>query len=200
MPMDNFTQPVTLTGKLVQLEPLSLDHLEDLKEACMDGEVWKLWYTFIPGPKEMETEIKRRLAEQEKGEMLPFATRRLSDGKIIGMTSIYNINRDVPRLEIGYTWNAKSARGTGTNIESKLLLLNHAFGDLRCTAVRFTTHKFNQQSRRAIEALGASLDGILRHDMRMPDGSLRDTACYSIVRDEWTAAKNHITARLAKYL
>lgn len=192
--------PVTLTGSLVQLEPLSLDHLADLQEASADGDVWKIWYTTVPTPEGMEAEIKRRLALLDAGLMVPFATRRLHDNKVIGMTSLADILREAPRLEIGYTWNAASAQRTGTNIESKLLLLTHCFEELECISVNFKTHKFNMQSRAAIEAIGASLDGILRNDRRMPDGSPRDTAQYSIVRDEWPAVQNLLNTRLEKYL
>ncbi len=193
-------RPVTLTGSLVQLEPLSLDHLEDLQEASADGQVWKLWYTSVPSPEGMEAEIKHRLELLDAGLMVPFATRRLSDNKVIGMTSFADILRDAPRLEIGYTWNAASAQRTGTNIESKFLLLKHCFEDLECISVIFKTHKFNKQSRTAIEAIGASLDGILRNDRRMADGSVRDTAQYSIIREEWPAVQNLLNARLEKYL
>lgn len=193
-------RPVTLAGSLVQLEPLSLDHLEDLQEASADGQVWKLWYTFVPSPEGMEAEIKHRLELLDAGLMVPFATRRLSDNKVIGMTSFADILRDAPRLEIGYTWNAASAQRTGTNIESKFLLLKHCFEELECISVIFKTHKFNKQSRTAIEAIGASLDGILRNDRRMADGSVRDTAQYSIIREEWSAVQNLLNARLEKYL
>lgn len=193
-------RPVTLAGSLVQLEPLSLDHLEDLQEASADGQVWKLWYTFVPSPEGMEAEIKHRLELLDAGLMVPFATRRLSDNKVIGMTSFADILRDAPRLEIGYTWNAASTQRTGTNIESKFLLLKHCFEELECISVIFKTHKFNMQSRTAIEAIGASLDGILRNDRRMADGSVRDTAQYSIIREEWPAVQNLLNARLEKYL
>lgn len=196
----SFLSKTTLTGALVQLEPLSLEHTQDLQEACADGELWNLWYTFIPRPEGIEDMIRSYLKQQDAGQMLPFATRRLSDHKVIGVTTFYNVDEGAPRVFIGYTWNAASAQRSGTNAESKLLLLTHAFETLGCASVYLETHKFNHQSRKAIEAIGGSLDGILRNWRRQPDGSLRDTAMYSIVRDEWSAVKNLLNHRLRKYL
>lgn len=186
----------TLTGRLVRLEQLGQEHLADLQEASRDGHLWNLWYTFVPGPEDMEAEIDRRLAEQRAGRMIPFATRRLSDGKVTGMTTFYGIDQTVPKLFIGYTWNAASTQGTGMNPESKRLLLRHAFEDLGCATVRFETHHLNFQSRGAIERLGAHLDGVLRRDRVMPDGSLRDTYTYSILREEWPPIDRHLAHRV----
>ncbi|WP_129659865.1 GNAT family N-acetyltransferase [Rothia uropygialis] len=186
----------TLTGTSVQLEQLSLDHCKDLQEATRDGELWNLWYTSVPRPEGIESEIHRRLELQRNKAMIPFAARRLADGKITGMTSYYDLDWSAPRVDIGYTWNAASTQRTGMNIESKKLLLTYAFETLKCISVRFETHKLNRQSRRAIEGLGAQLDGVLRNDRRMEDGSIRDTCSYSIVRDEWPAVRNHLAHRL----
>lgn len=194
-PPTDLTAP-TLTGKVVQLEQLSVDHGEDLRAATRDGELWNLWYTSVPRPEDVEAEIRRRLDLQRNGRMIPFVARRLSDARVIGMTSYYNLDWAVPTVLIGHTWNASSTHGTGLNIESKRLLLAHAFERLECASVRFETHRLNRQSRQAIEALGAQLDGILRHDRRMPDGSLRDTCSYSILRDEWPAVRQHLDHRL----
>lgn len=189
-------EPVTLSGDLVRLEPLSLDHEHGIIEAASDGELWRLWYTNIPAPEGMRDEIERRLALQQAGTMLPFTTRAVRDDRIIGMTSFMNIDVSIPRLEIGSTWNAKSAQGSGTNAESKLLLLTHAFEVLGCPAVELRTSWQNQQSRAAIERLGAKLDGVLRQHSRTRDGSLRDTCVYSIVAAEWPQVRSMLRFRL----
>ncbi|SEE98266.1 Protein N-acetyltransferase, RimJ/RimL family [Arthrobacter alpinus] len=195
--------PVTLQGKYVTLEPLSMDHHDGLVEAASDGELWNLWYTSVPRPEGIRAEIERRLTLQDTGSMMPFTTR-LNDpetgqpGRIIGMTTYCNISADVPRLEIGYTWNAASVQGTGTNPDSKKLLLEHAFEVLDCVAVEFNTHWMNMQSRTAIARLGAKQDGVLRAHRRMPDGSLRDTVVFSILAAEWPQVRNGLDLRINK--
>lgn len=190
--------PVELTGDLVRLEPLTHDHTAGLVEAVQDGELWKLWYTAVPAPEGMTAEIDRRLVLQDAGLMIPFATRDLRSGKLIGMTTYMNIDAALPRVEIGSTWNAKSAQGSGTNAESKLLLLTHAFEVWNCTAVEFRTSWHNRQSRAAIEKLGAKLDGVLRQDMRTADGSLRDTCVYSVIPSEWPQVRASLRFRLGR--
>ncbi|WOH17839.1 GNAT family protein [Paenarthrobacter sp. GOM3] len=192
-------EPITLTGKFVTLEPLSVDHHDQLVDAARDGELWKLWYTSVPAPEGMAAEIDRRLDLQAKGSMVPFATRSNATGKLIGMTTYMNIDAVTPRVEIGSTWNAASAHGTGTNPDSKLLLLRHAFETLGCPAVEFRTHWLNQQSREAIARLGAKQDGVLRNHSRSADGALRDTVVFSILEHEWPAVRNGLEFRLAKY-
>ncbi|HEV7168419.1 MAG TPA: GNAT family protein [Micrococcaceae bacterium] len=193
-----FADPVTLRGQLVSLEPLSAEHHDGLVAAVQDGELWKLWYTSVPGPEGMAAEIERRLQLQERGSMLPFTARDAVSGRIIGMTTYMNIDAVNKRLEIGSTWNAAGAQRTGTNTESKLLLLTHAFENLDCIAVEFRTHWMNQQSRAAIARLGAKQDGILRNHQRLADGSLRDTVVFSVVASEWPMVKNGLQYRLAK--
>lgn len=192
-----FLEPVTLTGDLVTLEPLSPDHHDGLVAAARDGELWDLWYTSVPRPEGMRAEIGRRLRLQAAGSMLPFATRSAATGRIIGMTTFMNVDAANRRVEIGSTWNARSAQRTGTNTESKLLLLTHAFGTLHCIAVEFRTHWMNQQSRAAIARLGARQDGVLRQHQRLADGSLRDTVVFSIIEPEWPAVRNELVRRLA---
>ena len=190
--------PVTLSGRLVTLEPLRPEHHDGLVEAAGDGELWKLWYTSVPTPDGMAAEIERRLALQEGGSMLPFATRLNGSGRLIGMTTYMNIDLATPRLEIGSTWNAASAQGSGSNAESKLLLLRHAFETLGCPAVEFRTHWLNHQSREAIARLGAKQDGVLRNHSRTADGVLRDTVVFSILEHEWPAVRANLEFRLAK--
>jgi len=195
--------PVTLRGKLVILEPLSRAHHDGLVEAVRDGELWKLWYTAVPAPEQMAAEIDRRLALQERGSMLAFTTRLIDPatggpGTVIGMTTYMNIDAATPRVEIGSTWNAASTHGSGTNPDSKLLLLRLAFETLGCPAVEFRTHWLNHQSRDAIARLGAKQDGVLRSHARTADGVLRDTVVFSILEHEWPMVRNGLEARLAR--
>jgi RimJ/RimL family protein N-acetyltransferase len=191
--------PVTLAGELVTLEPLRREHHDGLVEAAADGRLWELWYTSVPSPGTMATDIAEKLAEQAAGTRLPFTVRRSDTGRVVGMTTYLNIEPEVPRLEIGSTWTAASAQRTGVNTESKLLLLGHAFDELGCLAVEFRTHWHNQQSRAAITRLGARQDGVLRQHRRMPDGSLRDTVVFSIVDSEWPAVRSGLLHRLARF-
>ena len=170
-------EPVTLRGRLVTLEPLTPGHHDELVEAVRDGEVWNLWYTVVPAPERMRAEIERRLAEQAAGSMLPFVSRRNSDGLVLGMTTYMAIDATLPRVEIGSTWNRASASGTGTNADAKLLLLTHAFEVLGCPAVEFRTHWMNAQSRAAIERLGRSWTGCCARTRAWPTGRCVTPAC-----------------------
>lgn len=188
--------PIILKGEHVTLEPLGVAHLDELADAVLDGELWKLWYTSVPKPEMMRQEIERRIGLQAKGSMLPFAVRRTDSGAVCGMTTYMNIDAIHKRVEIGSTWYAKSAQRTRINTEAKLLLLTHAFEALQCIAVEFRTHWMNQQSRAAIARLGAKQDGILRNHQRMADGSLRDTVVFSIIESEWPTIKRHLQYKL----
>ncbi|EKE70589.1 GNAT family N-acetyltransferase [Gallaecimonas xiamenensis] len=193
-----FVDPVCLEGQRLCLEPLSQDHLAGLQEAVTDGKLWELWYTSVPHPDQMAAEIVRRLALQAQGEMLPFAVRRLDDGRLCGMTTLLHIDETNRRVEIGATWLAASAQGTGINPEAKLLLLTHAFERLKCIAVELRTHFMNHQSRTAIARLGARQDGILRQHQVMADGSYRDTVVFSIIDSEWPMVRRQLLHRLAR--
>jgi RimJ/RimL family protein N-acetyltransferase len=195
--MGPWLAPVRLRGVHCALEPLAPEHHDGLVAAASDGELWQLWYTAIPSPETMRAEIARRLDLQAKGTMLPFTTFD-ADGRIAGMTTYMNIDAVHRRVEIGSTWTAKAVQGGPFNTECKLLLLTHAFETLDCIAVEFRTHFFNQQSRRAIERLGARLDGILRNHQRASNGTLRDTCVYSITQAEWPAVKTHLRWQLDK--
>lgn len=194
-----FLDPVTLTGQLVTLAPLAREDHDGLVAAAADGALWELWYTSVPTPGAMLGEIDRRLAEQTDGTMLPFTARRTDTGAVIGMTTFIHVDAISRRVEIGSTWNARSAQRTGTNTESKLLLLSHAFDTLDCIAVEFRTHWLNHQSRAAITRLGAKQDGVLRSHLRMPDGSLRDTVVFSVVAAEWPAVRAGLGHRLTAH-
>lgn len=197
-PVAAWPEPVRLTGRTASLVPLSIEHAPELAEAVRDGELWKLWYTTIPAPERMGAEIERRLALQASGSMLPFA---VLDAKSIpvGMTTYMNIDATHRRLEIGSTWLAQRVQRGPLNTECKWLLLRHAFESLGAIAVEFRTHRLNTQSRRAIERLGAQLDGILRHHSRVPNGTLRDTAVYSITAPEWPTIDAHLQGLIAKH-
>jgi RimJ/RimL family protein N-acetyltransferase len=192
-------EPVTLRGAHARLEPLSHDHYDGLLEAVKDGELWKLWYTFIPTADNMKKEIDRRLGLQAAGSMLPFTVFDAA-GKIAGMSTYMNVDTPNRRVEIGSTWYAKRVQRTALNTQCKLLLLQHAFEKLDCIAVEFRTHFFNQQSRRGIERLGAKQDGILRNHQIAPNGTLRDTVVYSILASEWPTVKAHLTYQLNEKL
>lgn len=193
----SWPDPVTLRGRLAALVPLQAEHAPALADAARDGELWKLWYTAVPAPERMAAEIERRLGLQASGSMLPFAVFDAA-GRAVGMTSYMHVDAVNRRVEIGSTWTARSAQRTGLNTECKKMLLTHAFERLDCIAVEFRTHRLNTQSRRAIERLGAQLDGILRAHQRSADGSLRDTAVYSITAAEWPTIRTHLEWLLAK--
>jgi len=183
---------VTLKGRHATLEPLSARHAADLAEAVQDGELWKLWYTQVPEPQQMPAEIERRLGLHRQQSMLPFAVIDNASGRAVGMTTFMNIDSAHRRVEIGSTWYRQGVQRTPINTDCKLQLLTHAFETLECIAVEFRTHFFNHASRRAIERLGAKLDGILRCHQRTADGNLRDTCVYSITASEWPMIRAHL--------
>ncbi|MDA9088915.1 GNAT family N-acetyltransferase [Amylibacter sp.] len=196
--MKHWPEDITLLGDYVRIDPLSVNHLNDLQDVVRDGELNLLWYTFIPNADDMLEEINKRLRLREMGSMQPFAIIDISTGLAIGMTTFMNIDATNRRVEIGSTWLSKSTQRTFINTESKLLLMAHAFEKLNCIAVEFRTHFINTQSRKAIERLGAKFDGILRNHSIMPNGTLRDTAVYSIIKSEWPTVKSHLNFQLSK--
>jgi RimJ/RimL family protein N-acetyltransferase len=192
----DWLQPVTLDGSYMQLVPLARNHRDDLIEAVNDGDLWQLWYTTVPEPEMMQTEIDRRLKLQAAGSMLPFAVINKATGKAVGMTTYMNVDAVARRVEIGSTWYRKNVQRTACNTECKLMLLEHAFEILNCIAVEFRTSFFNQASRKGIERIGAKLDGILRNHGRHKNGTIRDTAVYSIIDSEWPVVKAHLQFQL----
>ncbi len=193
-----FLDPVTLRGALVAVEPLEVGHADALRDATLDGRVWELWHTSAPEPDGIAANIADKLAMAERGSLLPFAVRRRADDRIVGVTTYLNPSPAVPAVEIGYTWYAASARRTGLNTEAKLLLLRHAFDVWACRRVAFRTNWFNHESRRAIERLGAVLEGRIRRDRITRDGIVTDSAQYSITDDQWPAVERHLTHLLAR--
>jgi RimJ/RimL family protein N-acetyltransferase len=193
----SWPDPVELKGRHAALVPLSAEHAGALAAAVADGELWRLWYTHVPPPERMAEEIARRLALHRAGSMLPFTVVDAA-GTPVGMTTYMNIDPVYKRVEIGSTWYAARVQRSALNTECKWMLLRHAFETLDCIAVEFRTHRLNTQSRRAIERLGAQLDGILRAHQRSPDGSLRDTAVYSITAAEWPTIRQHLSWQLER--
>lgn len=192
-------QPVTLERDGIRLEPLTSQHESALVLASSDGRLWELWFTTVPFPEAMAAYITTALAGQRDGHMLPWAVRELEHDTIIGSTRYHDIVPAIDRVEIGYTWYAKSRQRTAVNTTCKLLLLAHAFDTLGCKVVGLRTDNFNFRSQRAIEALGAKKDGVLRHHAMRRDGSVRDSVLYSILAGEWPDVRKHLELRLARH-
>ena len=188
----------SLAGRIAGLEPLHDGHVIGLRAAVKDGDIHHLWYTSAPAPEAVAADVAAKRAQVDRGLMLPFAIRRLADGQLIGVTTFCNPLPAVPAVEIGYTWQAASAHGTGTNTEAKLLMLAHAFGPWGCRRVCFRATWFNHQSRRAIERLGAVFEGRIRNDRILRTGEVTDTAQYSITDGDWPAVRRHLEHLLAQ--
>ena len=191
--------PVTLEGEGVRLEPLSFDHHDGIVAAASAGEVWTLWFTGVPAPEGTQEYIKAALAGAAAGQMLPWAVRDLATGEIAGSTRYHDIVAPIDRVEIGYTFYGRKWQRSHVNTACKLLLLRHAFEDLKCKVVGLRTDNFNFASQRAIEGLGAKKDGVLRHHQPRKDGSVRDTHLYSILATEWPDVRRHLEMRLARH-
>jgi RimJ/RimL family protein N-acetyltransferase len=192
-------RPIELEGNGVRLEPLALEHERELAAAAADGALWELWFTVVPAPGETRAYIETALTGQREGRMLPWAVRNLATGALVGSTRFHDVAAHIDRVEIGYTWYAKSAQRSHVNTTCKLLLLTHAFESVGCKVVGLRTDKFNFASQRAIEALGAKKDGVIRHFGTRRDGSARDVVMYSIIASEWPEVKLHLTRRLARH-
>lgn len=189
-------EPITLTGSGVILEPLALEHLDGIKEAVKDGELWKLWFTHVPSPETAESAIKNALELREDKGWMPFVVHEKGTGKIIGSTRYCNVDEVNQRVEIGYTWYSQSYQRTAVNTECKYLLLSHAFEKLDAIAVEFRTHWHNHKSRAAIARLGAKQDGVLRNHQKSADGLYRDTVVFSIINHEWPVVKKSLLSKL----
>ncbi len=187
---------ITLENEYVRLEPLSHDHAEDLAEAAIGLE--HAWYTFVPTPDSIETEISERLELRDAGECNPWAVRRIDTDRVVGMTTYLNIDQANRHVEIGATWLAVTAQRTAVNTAAKLLLIGHAFEECDAIAVEFRTHWHNRQSREAIARLGAKQDGVLRNHRLGRDGTLRDTVVFSILPHEWPAVRLGLQERLRR--
>jgi RimJ/RimL family protein N-acetyltransferase len=190
--------PVTLEGHGVRLEPLAPAHGDALAAAATDGRLWELWFTSVPEPGQTDAYIATALDGQRAGHMLPWAVRDLATDTIVGTTRYHDIVASIDRVEIGWTWYAASRQRTHVNTACKLLLLTHAFDALGCAVVGLRTDNFNFASQRAIAALGAHKDGVIRHHYPRRDGSVRDSVMFSILRGEWPDVRKHLTGRLAR--
>ncbi len=192
-------EPVVLESELVRLEPMTVEHEAALADAAADGELWKLWFTSVPAPGGMRTYIDTALEGKAAGHRLPWVVRLRESGRVIGSTSYHDIVPAVDRVEIGWTWYAKSSQRTGVNSTCKLMLLSHAFDTLGCAVVGLRTDNFNFASQRAIEALGAKKDGVIRHHHPRRDGTARDSVIYSILAHEWPDVRRHLQLRLERH-
>ena len=195
----NQPHPVTLEGYGVRLEPLTLEHHDNLVAAASDGSLWELWFTSVPEPRDTRAYISAALAGQQAGHMLPWAVVDLASRTIIGSTRYHDIVVPIDRVEIGYTWYGSAWQRTYVNTGCKLLLLSHAFDSLSCRVVGFRTDNFNLASQRAIEGLGAKRDGIIRHHQARRDGTVRDSVMYSILASEWPDVRRHLELRLSRH-
>jgi len=189
-------EPVTLATDLLILRPMSLEDVAAFAEASKDGSLWEKKTTTVPRPEDFEPYVTKALELQAAGLALPFTTVVREGNKVVGSTRYMNIDAANHRVEIGTTWIAQSWQRSFVNTHAKFLMLRHAFEDLGCNAVELRTHRLNEQSRAAIERLGASLDGILRRHMIMPDGHVRDTVVYSILSDEWPEVRARLEERM----
>ena len=191
-------KPAILEGHGVRLEPLTREHHDGLAAAARDGNLWELFFTSVPEPEQVHAYISGALAGQEKGDMLPWAVRELKSGDIVGSTRYHDILPASDRVEIGYTWYAARCQRTHVNTACKLLLFSYAFEELKCKVVGLRTDNYNFRSQRAIEALGAKKDGVIRHHQPRRDGSIRDTVMYSLLAHEWPDVRKHLLLRLSR--
>ena len=192
-------KPATLEGHGVRLEPLAREHRADLAAAAADGRLWELWFTSVPAPGEEQAYIDAALAGQQAGEMLPWAVRDLKSGAIVGSTRYHDIIPAADRVEIGYTWYAQRCQKTHINSACKLLLFEFGFEKTGCKVVGLRTDNFNFRSQKAIEALGAKKDGVIRHHWPRRNGTIRDTVMYSVLAAEWPDVKRHLEQRLTRH-
>jgi RimJ/RimL family protein N-acetyltransferase len=183
----------------MRLEPLATAHHDDLARAATDWRLWELWFTSVPEPDQVHAYIATVLDGQRLGHMLPWAVRELESGAIVGSTRYHDIVTEIDRVEIGYTWYAQHWQRSHVNTGCKLLLFEHAFEALGCRVVGLRTDNFNFASQRAIEALGAKKDGVLRHHHARRDGTVRDTVMYSVLASEWPDVKRHLQLRAARH-
>lgn len=191
--------PVVLELGSIRLEPMSEQHISGLQQAAADGALWDLWFTAVPAPDETAAYVATALRGRSDGFMLPWVVRDLESDTVIGTTRYHDIVAAIDRVEIGYTWYAKSRQRSHVNTTCKLLLLGHAFETLGCKVVGLRTDNFNFRSQKAIEALGAKKDGVIRHHAARKDGTVRDSYMYSILPGEWPDVKRHLQSRLQRH-
>jgi len=191
-------KPATLEGHGIRLEPLTREHEKGLIEAAKDGKLWELFFTSVPEPENTKKYVEDALKGQERGDMLPWVVRDLKTNSIVGSTRYHDIIAAADRVEIGYTWYAQRCQRTHVNTTCKLLLFEYGFDKLQCKVIGLRTDNYNFRSQRAIEALGAKKDGVIRHHWPRRDGSIRDTVMYSVLASEWPDVKRHLHFRLKR--
>lgn len=194
-----FVEPVILQGRGVRLEPLSLRHEAGLAAAAADGELWRIRVTSVPEPQDTRAYIETALAMREAGNRFAFAVLHEATGRVLGSTSYHDILPAVRRVEIGWTWYAKSVQRTHVNTAAKLLMMGHAFDELACHVVGWRTDNYNFASQRAIERLGAKKDGVIRGHALRRDGTIRDTVMYSMRSGEWPEARAQLLYLLQRH-
>jgi RimJ/RimL family protein N-acetyltransferase len=192
-------EPITLERDGIRLEPLTPEHHDEVAAAAADGELWNLWYTSVPRPEQTTKWIETALDGYKQGHMLPWVVRELASGRVVGSTRYHDIVAAIDRVEIGYTFYSRSRQRSRVNTTCKLILLEHAFDNLGCKVVGLRTDNFNFTSQRAIAALGAKQDGVLRHHAARRDGTARDTVMFSILATEWRDVRRHLELRLARH-
>jgi RimJ/RimL family protein N-acetyltransferase len=191
-------KPATLEGHGIRLEPLTREHENGLIEAAKDGKLWELFFTSVPEPENTKKYVEDALKGQERGDMLPWVVRDLKTNSIVGSTRYHDIIPAADRVEIGYTWYAQRCQRTHVNTTCKLLLFEYGFEKLQCKVIGLRTDNYNFRSQRAIEALGAKKDGVIRHHWPRRDGSIRDTVMYSVLANEWPDVRRHLQFRLRR--
>ena len=194
-----FVEPVTLRANGLALVPLALDHEAGLRAAAADGELWTLRITSVPEPDQTRTYIESALQMRTEGHRFAFAVTEEANGKVLGSTSYHDILPAVKRVEIGYTWYAKSVQRSHVNTTCKLLMMGHAFDTLGCHVVGWRTDNYNFASQRAIERLGAKKDGVIRGHAPRRDGTIRDTVMYSMRSGEWPEARAQLQYLLSRH-
>ncbi len=184
-----FVEPVVLQDRGVRLEPLALSHEDGLRAAAADGQLWRIRVTSVPEPDQTRAYIDSALQARAEGQRFAFAVIDAASGRVLGSTSFHDILPTVRRVEIGYTWYARSVQRSHVNTTAKLLMMGHAFDTLDCQVVGWRTDNYNFASQRAIERLGARKDGVIRGHALRRDGTIRDTVMYSMTAAEWPEAR-----------
>jgi len=191
-------EQIELKGNTVELHPLQAEHAASLVQAAQDGQLWNMKVTVIPGPDTIQAYMTKALEGRQSGTVMPFAIVQRQTGLVVGSTRFWKIDRSNRKLEIGHTWLSQSVQRSGLNTEMKYLLLSYAFETLSCVRVQFTTDELNEKSRAAILRIGATQEGIVRHERIMPDGRKRNSVRFSIIDTEWPEVKAMLLAKMTR--
>ena len=191
-------EQIELKGNTVELHPLQAEHAASLVQAAQDGQLWNMKVTVIPGPDTIQAYMTKALEGRQSGTVMPFAIVQRQTGLVVGSTRFWKIDRSNRKLEIGHTWLSQSVQRSGLNTEMKYLLLSYAFETMNCVRVQFTTDELNEKSRAAILRIGATQEGIVRHERIMPDGRKRNSVRFSIIDTEWPEVKAMLLAKMTR--